>query len=416
MAWFTRKKERYSVEDEIPKWSNGEFVLNPNRIRGRKTGPVSKKEMLSIPAVWSAVNFISKTIAGLPIHIVNSSGRKEKGHLYRLLNGEVSDRNTSNSWRYKMMKDAYTIGISVSTINRTGSGTIKNIDIRETDKVQIERERNSGLVYHIRDGLTTKTRFRADEVIDVRFADEGATTDILRPNEQWSDFFRYCINIQNYASNYFSRGGLPQATLTGPFEGKKSMANIMQSFEKTMQAAQEKGAIYVPIPAEHKLETIGHNPQDSQLEQTRRFSVEETARIFQIPVVFLQDYTNGTYSNTEQMGIQLSKHTITPIVSNLESELSFKLFGRNSSKKVRFELDDLQRGDWASRIAGEAQQVQNGLRTINEVRESDGLPPLKGGDDIVIQQNMIPIGELANLVNNKAKIPQPPKEGGENGE
>ena len=77
----------------------------------------------------------------------------------------------------------------------------------------------------------------------------------------------------------------------------------------------------------------------------QRFSIEQIARVYQVPPVFLQDLTHGTFSNTEQQDLHLVKHTIKRWIEQLEQELNLKLFPRGSSEFVEFSLDGLLRGD-----------------------------------------------------------------------
>ena len=72
--------------------------------------------------------------------------------------------------------------------------------------------------------------------------------------------------------------------------------------------------------------------------------------------------------------------------------MNLKLFGRESDFSVRYNLDSLLRGDLMTRMSAGATSIQNGIRTPNEVRESEGLEPLESGDDLMIQGATVPIG------------------------
>jgi len=123
----------------------------------------------------------------------------------------------------------------------------------------------------------------------------------------------------------------------------------------------------------------------------QRFSIEQIARIYNLPPIFLQDLTHGTFSNTEQQDLHFVKHTVKRWVEQTEAELNLKLFGRGSAYFVEFNLDGLMRGDLATRMQAHATAIQNGIRTPNEVRKIENLPPLPGGDDLMIQGATVPL-------------------------
>jgi HK97 family phage portal protein len=125
--------------------------------------------------------------------------------------------------------------------------------------------------------------------------------------------------------------------------------------------------------------------------ELQRFSIEQIARIYSLPPVFLQDLTHGTFSNVEQQDLHFVKHTIKRWVEQTEQEMNLKLFGRGSQFYVKFDLDDLLRGDLKTRMEAHATSIQNGIKTPNEVRDIENLPPMEAGDDLMIQGATVPI-------------------------
>ena len=134
------------------------------------------------------------------------------------------------------------------------------------------------------------------------------------------------------------------------------------------------------------------NPDQMQLIELQRFSIEQVARIYSLPPVFLQDLTNGTFSNTEQQDLHFVKHTIRRWVEQTEAELNLKLFGRKTNLYVEFNVDGLLRGDLKTRMEAHATSIQNAIRTPNEVRDIENMPKMDNGDDLMIQGATVPIG------------------------
>ena len=127
--------------------------------------------------------------------------------------------------------------------------------------------------------------------------------------------------------------------------------------------------------------------------EARLFQVQEIARAYQLPRVFLQDLTGATNSNTEQQNLMLEQHLIGQWAQALEGEMNLKMFGRaNTARYVEHNLDGILRGDFVARMAGLAQGIQNALITPNEGRALDNRPALPKGDDLLIQGATVPLG------------------------
>jgi HK97 family phage portal protein len=128
-----------------------------------------------------------------------------------------------------------------------------------------------------------------------------------------------------------------------------------------------------------------------QLLELQRFSIEQIARIYSLPPVFLQDLTHGTFSNTEQQDLHFVKHTVKRWVEQFEQEMNLKFFGRGSDFYVEFNVDGLLRGDLKSRMEAYAVSIQNAIRTPDEIRAIENLPA-KGANDLLIQGATVPLG------------------------
>ena len=134
---------------------------------------------------------------------------------------------------------------------------------------------------------------------------------------------------------------------------------------------------------------VGMTVKDAELTEARRFVREGICNVTRIPVVMI-DPTHGTYSNSEQGDIQLAKHCIRPIVVIREQVISSKLLSADPNLYVKFDLNGLMRGDFASRMNGYAQAVNAGIFTPNMVLKLEDEEELPGGDILRFPTNSIP--------------------------
>jgi HK97 family phage portal protein len=120
-------------------------------------------------------------------------------------------------------------------------------------------------------------------------------------------------------------------------------------------------------------------------------SAEDIARIYNVPAALIGLEGNFTYANTEQAGIFFAKHTILPIARRIEQEIENKLLTPQQRVNyfVRFNIDDLMRGDLKTRADYYNTLLQAGVLTANEVRSQENLPIIEGGDALRIPVNVI---------------------------
>ena len=206
-----------------------------------------------------------------------------------------------------------------------------------------------------------------------------------------TDIIGLAIAAARYGSKAFQSGGIPPAVLQGPFQSGAAAQRASEDIAVTIARLAREGRPVMALPAGHELRSVGFSPEQMQLLELQQFCIEQIARIYSLPPVFLQDLSKGTYSNTEQQDLYFVKHTLRRWIEQSEQEMNLKLLGRDSDFEVRFNVDSLLRGDFKTRMEAHATAIQNGIKTPNEVREKEGMGPLPAGDDLMIQGATVPI-------------------------
>jgi HK97 family phage portal protein len=153
---------------------------------------------------------------------------------------------------------------------------------------------------------------------------------------------------------------------------KRAATDIMAA----IATAKAEGRSILPMPLMHELKAIGIEPERGQLVDGRRFQLEEIARIYQLPPVFLQDLSKATLSNSEQQDLHFVKHTLAQWIKRWEQQLNLKLFGpRTRARFVEFNVDGLLRGDFKTRMEGYVKAIQNAIYKPDEVRRLENRSP-----------------------------------------
>jgi HK97 family phage portal protein len=345
---------------------------------------------LTVPAVWAAVSFLSRTLAALPLHAYRSTKdgpTRITGKLETVVHDNPNDSMDSFKFRQYFWQQVFTGGRGLAWIERTPQGIEATWPMDPT-KTTIKRV-----------GLKTVYQFGnneypAEDVIDVPFMLKPDGLCHYSPIVMASKAIQLAIAMNDYGSNFFAGGGIPPLALVGPLpQGAEAMKRSMADIGRAIDEAKKSEKPLFPIPAGHDLKQVGFDPAKGQMVEARRFQIEEISRTYQIPPVFLQDLSHATFSNAEQQNLLLVQHLIAQWAQSLEGEMNLKMFGRfSTSRYVSHNLDGIMRGDFVSRMNGLAQAVQNALLTPDEARALDNRPKVPFGDVPYMQGAMAPLG------------------------
>ena len=167
-----------------------------------------------------------------------------------------------------------------------------------------------------------------------------------------------------------------------------------------------------------KYTPISISPEQAQFLETRKFQINEIARIFRVPPHMVGDLEKSSFSNIEQQSLEFVKYTLDPWVIRWEQSLMRALLTQDEKKMyfAKFNLDGLLRGDYQSRMNGYAIGRQNGWMSANDIRELENLdriPTEEGGDLYLINGNMLPMknaGAFADINTDNGKEETPDEE------
>lgn len=183
--------------------------------------------------------------------------------------------------------------------------------------------------------------------------------------------------LQTFATSMWENGTMPAGTLRHPKTvsdpARKRLKSDLEQFRGVGNARKllllEEGLEYSPL---------GLVPEQAEVLNSRRFSVEEIARLYSVPPPIVGDLTHGTFSNVETLGRQFATFCLAPWCTKLQTVIGRALLPRGM--EIEIDLAGLMRGDFAARWQALVQAHQAGLLTANEIRVSEGYPPLDGGD------------------------------------
>lgn len=411
MAWYDfmmpgRAEQRMMTVDSVYGGPRSDFMqLFGLDSASATSGHVTIEHALTVPAVSCAVNFIAETLATIPLDYFrrDRAGNRIEGSgpLLAIIKDAATDGMTAYEWRKSLLVAKLTGGRGLSYIERDSGGRVLNLWPMDPARTTI---RQDGFVrsYDYQDGR--KQTYQASEVIDLPFMLASDGLSHRSPISMGKDAIALAIAATQYGTAFFNGGGVPPFVITGNFQSGAAMQRASDDLAKAVAKAKSEKRLALALPTGHEIKQLGIDPEKSQLVELKRFCIEEIARVYAIPPIFLQDLTHGTYSNTEQQDLHFVKHTLMHHVRQFEQELNLKLFGRsNRNHYLEFNVDGIMRGDFKTRMEGWARGIQTGIVTPNEARRAENYSDAAGGDSLFMQGATVPI-EQAGQTNGGAAI------------
>ena len=363
---------------------------------------VNERSAMQMTAVYSCVRILSEAIASLPLHVYKTSneGSKEKAvehPLYFLLHDEPNPEMTSFIFRETLMTHLLLYGNAYAQVIRNGKGEVIALYPLMPNRMNVDRDDKGQLYYEYMmtdtDAPTMKgttVKLSPYEVLHV----PGLGFDGLlgySPIAMAKNAIGLAIATEEYGSKFFANGANPSGVLEHPGV-LKDPSKIRDSWTQTFGGSGNANKVAV-LEEGMKYTPISISPEQAQFLETRKFQINEIARIFRVPPHMLGDLERSTFSNIEEQSIEFVKYTLSPWISRIEASMQRTLLKPDEKKDmfIRFNVEGLLRGDYKSRMDGYAVARQNGWMSANDIRalESlDRIPEEEGGDLYLINGNM----------------------------
>ena len=360
---------------------------------------------MQMTAVYSCVRILAEAIAGLPLHLYRytDSGGKEKATdhpLYLLLHDEPNPEMSSFVFRETLMTHLLLWGNAYAQIIRNGKGEVMALYPLMPNKMSVERDENGQLYYtYTRSAEEAKTAETGRVILlpkDVLHI-PGLGFDGLvgySPIAMAKNAIGLAIATEEYGAKFFANGAAPSGVLEHPGTIKDPQ-RVREAWQSQFGGSSNSGKIAV-LEEGMKYTPISISPEQAQFLETRKFQINEIARIFRVPPHMVGDLEKSSFSNIEQQSLEFVKYTLDPWVVRWEQSIARSLLSENEKKQyfVKFNLEGLLRGDYASRMNGYATARQNGWMSANDIRELENLdriPAEEGGDLYLINGNMLPL-------------------------
>ena len=372
---------------------------------GRTTSgkPVNERTAMQTTAVYACVRILAEAVASLPLHVYEyqDDGGKKLVHdhpLYYLLHDEPNPEMTSFVFRETLMSHLLIWGNAYAQIIRDGAGRVLGLYPLLPDKMEVQRD-DRGNIYYVYSRNSDENpmfkeygdiRLKAEDVLHI----PGLGFDGLigySPIAMAKNAVGMTLACEEYGASFFANGANPGGVLEHPGV-LKDPSKVRESWNSVYRGVNNAHKIAV-LEEGMKYQQIGIPPEEAQFLETRKFQINEIARLYRIPPHMVGDLDKSSFSNIEQQSLEFVKYTLDPWVIRWEQSLqrSLLLPGEKGKYFIKLNVDGLLRGDYQSRMNGYAVGRQNGWFSANDIREMENMNPIpdeQGGNLYLINGAM----------------------------
>jgi HK97 family phage portal protein len=367
---------------------------------------VNADSAIRMSTVYACVRLLGDTISSLPLGAYVRRGRARIS--YAAAYGEtpywVNTPNPETS-RIEFYEQV------ISSLNIHGNAFI--LTVRDDNNEVVE-------VYCLNPDDVRIRRLRPNEplVYEVQTRDEqGAYTQILTKNEMLHiPLFRLpgshyglgpiaaarltigaAMAADTYAAAYFGNAANPGGVIEVPGELTEEQAqDIGRDWNITHTGPYRAGKIGV-LSGGASFKPLTLNAQDAQLLDTRRFNVEDIARLFRVPISLLGHPVAGamSFASVEAQNLSFVQHSLRPLLERLEQ--SFSTLLPEPDGFIKFNLDALLRGTTLERYEAYTKGLREGFLSLNDVHAMEDMAPIADGDNYRVPLQNIDAGDAKDV-------------------
>lgn len=364
---------------------------------------------LQLSAVWACTKLIAETVASLPINVYKrdpKTGVRQiyvEHPLYRLFSGKVNRWQTRQEFIETLTYQLVLLGNNYSAVQRNSSGEIVSITPLMSEQMEVALDDSGGIIYRYTDGLNVNI-YAEKSIWHNKLLGNGIIG--LSP----LGYARNSVGIgqaaESAVAKIYRNGGKPSGILTIDNVLKADQREaIKSSFSQLSEGNQDR--LFV-LEAGMKYQQVSLSPQDIELLASRKFQIEDIARFFGVPSVLINDTSASTTwgSGIQQIVEGWYKLGLRPFLERYEASMKARLLtpAEALTTDIEFDFNSLLQPSYADRVKTYKEAIMAGMTAPNEARAKEGDAPKEGGDNLYMQQQMVPLKDLQDLQENSSSL------------
>jgi len=360
---------------------------------------IDAQTALTYSAVFSCNRVLSETLASCPIFLYQKDAKGSRKVLsntreHDLLHNAPSDEMTPGAFKEFGMSSINLGGNMFAQKIRNAYGEIIQLRPISWDRVEIRIHKTTGAYEYYLDSSTSTPLSRVDILHIPGLTMNGYIG--VTPIEYAQAALKVGIYQEVFQQNFYKNGVMT----SGIFEHPGALSN--EAFERLKSdltknyAGMKNSGVPMILEEGMKFSPVTMKLSDAQFIESKRFQLEDIARMFRVPLHLIGDLTRSTNNNIEHQSLEFIIYTMLPHFKRWEENLNLQLLtpaDRMAGKYFEFKIDALLRGDIASRYTAYATARQWGWLSVNDILRLENMNGIGQKGDIYLQpMNMVEAG------------------------
>ena len=339
--------------------------------------PVSARLAENLSTVQACVAVTASTLASLDAYVYRQGpdGRTEAPtHPVSRL---IAQPNGLQSWPdfiEWITAQVLLYGNAVAVIDWDGAGRPTALRPVPWQMVAVSLLPAGRIAYDVTDSQGKRSRYLDGEVFHLKDRSDDGMVGRSRISRA-PEVIGAALGLQEFSGAMWRNAATPSGALQSdkPLNDAQFTRLRAQFDEIAVGTKNARKALILDNGLQWKPMSV--SPEDAEVLASRRFTVEELCRLFQVPPPLVQDYTNNTFTNSAQASLWFAQISLSPWVRKIEAEFQRTVLGAGSAFTLSIDLSSLMRGDYATRWQSYGIAVANGILDVNEIREAEGYNP-----------------------------------------
>lgn len=375
---------------------------------------VDQESALSSTSVLAILKRISGDVASVPLKLIQETGDRQKRaardhNVWKVLNVRANPEQTAMDFREMVTSFMLSAGNGYAEIVRDQSAEIRELWPITPHRVTLKRTETGTLFYLVRNTDGTDRAVPAENMLHLRsFTRDGIMgLDVI---EQMREAIGLNLALEEYSARFFGQGTAASGFLKYPGHLKDEDRDRLNSD----WVAKNSGlrSMHRTLILEEGMDWVQNSvsPEAAQMIESRKFTVSEISRIWQIPPHLVGDLERATFSNVEQQFLEYLILTLRHHYVRWEQVGNWRLLlpsERDAGFFLKHNTAALLSATLKERLESYAIAIANGIFSPNDARDSEDLNAYPGGDVYVLPLNFAPISEAGELPESTDEPPEP---------
>jgi HK97 family phage portal protein len=402
LSWFSRKKPEMETKATNPYADDSFFgnLFTKNKHAGQV---VNYTTAMQHNDVYSCVRIKAESLGQLPMKLYRIDGVDKleifSGREYEIFTQKPNPYQTWQDFNEQYTTSLELLGKFSAEVKRNRFGNVYEIiPFKHQAQVdtQMDDEGNVYYTYTTNDhkGKRTIQTYLPTDILFIRtFTLDGING--ISTISQCALAIGTAIAGERHAGALFENGAMPMGVLQTDdvFDDEDAVQRLRQQWSEMHAGTKNSGKTAI-LEGGLTYNPITMTAVDSQLLEQRKFSREQIASMFRVPLHLLQASTGMKYANVEQNNISFFRDALMPLAQKLENHINQFL---PKNHMIKMDERAFVRGDRAATIASIEREIKSGLVSINEARTQLGYAVIDGGDVFAIKTNNLTFGKWEDL-------------------